>query len=131
MTATRRFDESMDPSRKTERRQTTTSQQDSQLPGHLSSRSADEVTTRPTGNASGRRHGGRRKSLASWHPEPAEIRLTFRWDALGVGAGDVELWAPPIEDFQAEARFGVDESIPVAPGKGWLFLLRMTDCPGS
>ena len=62
-------------------------------------------------------------ALASWHPSPATCRLQIDWNAIGLVAGKARLFAPAVEDFQAETIFKHTDGIPVAPGKGWLLIV--------
>jgi len=63
-------------------------------------------------------------SLASWAKEHTNCRLLIDWKALGLVPSKTQLVAPSIEGFQESALFGLDDSIPVEPGKGWLLILR-------
>jgi hypothetical protein len=65
-------------------------------------------------------------SVASWAKDPVKCRLKIDWKALGLDGSKVRLRAPGVADFQPEAAFAPDESIPVEPGRGWLFLLKET-----
>jgi hypothetical protein len=59
-------------------------------------------------------------AVASWAPEPAEVRLTLDRAVLGLGDGPIAWRAAASEGFQEAARFTGGEPIPVAPGRGWL-----------
>jgi hypothetical protein len=62
-------------------------------------------------------------ALASWADQPAKARLRISWDSLGFGPQGKGLHARAIPDFQTRRRFSLQESIPVAPGRGWLLIL--------
>jgi hypothetical protein len=62
-------------------------------------------------------------SLASWAKERTDCRLLIDWRRLGLKPSKAKLVAPPIEEFQESALFGVDGPISVEPGKGWLLVL--------
>jgi hypothetical protein len=62
-------------------------------------------------------------SLASWATNLARVRLQMDWPGLGLNSGKAAFYAPPIKGFQPEAKFGLDDEIPVTPGRGWLLLL--------
>jgi len=63
-------------------------------------------------------------ALAGWAPEAVKCRLQIDWEALGMDPGSTRLVAPAVRDFQPEAEFSPKDPIPVAPGKGWLLILR-------
>jgi hypothetical protein len=63
-------------------------------------------------------------SIGSWAPSEVLLRLEIDWRALGIDPARATITAPAIEDFQAAATFTPDEPIPVAPGKGWLLIIR-------
>ncbi len=62
-------------------------------------------------------------SIASWAKTDVQVRLTIDWKTLGLDPGSAELAAPESKDFQPVARFKPGDSIPVARGKGWLFIV--------
>jgi hypothetical protein len=66
-------------------------------------------------------------SLASWAKEKTDCRLLIDWRALGLKPAKAQLVAPLIEEFQESAVFGIDDPIPVEPGKGWLLILSKRD----
>ncbi len=61
-------------------------------------------------------------ALASWAGEPVQCRLIIEWKTMGLDERTAVLRAPAIPDFQPEATFRPDDSIPVEPGKGWLLI---------
>jgi len=63
-------------------------------------------------------------SLASWDPDTVGCLLTLDWKALGLDSSQARISAPAIKDFQDARSFGPGERIPVAPGKGWLLILK-------
>lgn len=62
-------------------------------------------------------------ALARWAPEPARVKLTVAWKALGLDPEKSVFSAPAIPDFQEAASFKPGEAIPVRPGKGWLLVV--------
>ena len=62
-------------------------------------------------------------ALASWAPNPVECKLKYDWKALGIDSTRVTLHARGSSGFQSETIFGLRESIPIEPGKGWLLVL--------
>jgi hypothetical protein len=64
-------------------------------------------------------------SLASWAGKDVRVKLMIDWEALGLDPDRVVLTAPHIPDFQEAARFGPQDSIPVAAGRGWLLILAL------
>jgi hypothetical protein len=63
-------------------------------------------------------------SLASWAKEPARVKLTLDWDALGIDIRKARLRAPAVPGFQDAADFQWSGEIPVEPGKGWLIIVE-------
>jgi hypothetical protein len=63
-------------------------------------------------------------ALASWAPEPAAVRLSIDWPALGLDPARARLCAPPVEGMQEEAVFGVGDAIPVEPRRGWALICQ-------
>lgn len=61
-------------------------------------------------------------SIASWAPTEVNIKLMIDWKALGLNPDKVKLTGPAINKFQKAAIFSPDDSIPVAPTKGWLLI---------
>jgi hypothetical protein len=62
-------------------------------------------------------------ALASWADTTVSVRLTIDWAGLGFDGRSRPLRAPAIEHYQPERVFQPGETIPVAPGKGWLLLV--------
>jgi hypothetical protein len=69
-----------------------------------------------------RKQGKTLIALASWAPAKAEVRLMVDWAKLGLAAERTTFLAPACENFQPNAVFAADASIPVEPGKGWLLI---------
>jgi len=65
-------------------------------------------------------------SLASWAEEKTDCRLLIDLKTLGMEPSKARLIGPKIADFQESAVFGLDDFIPVEPGKGWLLILSET-----
>jgi hypothetical protein len=65
-------------------------------------------------------------SVASWAPKPVSCQLKIDFNALEMKREGAKLAAPYIEGFQDSATFAATDRIPVAPGKGWLLILRPT-----
>ncbi|WP_199099535.1 glycoside hydrolase domain-containing protein [Dyella sp. ASV21] len=63
-------------------------------------------------------------ALASWAPQPVQVKLAIDWKALGLTPGKATLSASAVEGFQPAAQFKVGDSIPVQPGKGWLIVVE-------
>jgi hypothetical protein len=59
-------------------------------------------------------------ALASWAKDPAEVKLSIDWKALGIDPAGATITAPAIADFQDAASFKPGQPIPVQPGHGWL-----------
>ena len=72
------------------------------------------------------REGRTAIALASWAKEAVDVRPIVDWKALGLDPARVRIIAPGIEGFQEARTFGVDEAIPVQPGKGWLLVLQVS-----
>lgn len=66
-------------------------------------------------------------SLASWAAEKVDCRLTIDFAALGLDPSKARLRAPAAPNFQPAATFRPSESIPMAPGRGWLLILEASD----
>jgi len=63
-------------------------------------------------------------ALASWAEAPTEVSLAIDWDAIGLAPEEAVIEALPIDGFQEARTFDLGNPIPVAPGKGWLLLIR-------
>ena len=64
-------------------------------------------------------------SLGSWSSTNATVKLTFDWATLGLAGSAVKLLtAPAIPSFQTAQSWGVGDSIPVEPKKGWLLVVE-------
>ena len=62
-------------------------------------------------------------ALAGLAVYPVTVRLAIDWDALGIDPASASITAPAVEGLQESRTFGVDEGIPVEPGKGWLLMI--------
>jgi hypothetical protein len=62
-------------------------------------------------------------ALASWAPDPADVKLAIDWRALGLDPARAALYAPAMSRVQPAALFRPEEQIPVAPARGWLLIL--------
>ncbi|MCU0983199.1 MAG: DUF6067 family protein, partial [Pirellulaceae bacterium] len=69
------------------------------------------------------REGRTLVGLASWASAPASVKLNIDFERLGLDPAKVHLYAPRIAAFQGEVLFTPSDSIPVAPGRGWLLVL--------
>ena len=63
-------------------------------------------------------------ALASWAPDPVDIRLNIDWAKLDMDPARSVLRAPEIQNFQKAAVFRSTDRIPIDPGKGWLLILE-------
>jgi len=63
-------------------------------------------------------------ALASWCEETANICLQIDWDALGLCREEAVFTAPEIPAFQPARTFKPGDKIPVAPGQGWLLIIK-------
>lgn len=59
-------------------------------------------------------------AIASWAPDPVEVRLEIDWSALGIDPARARVVAHGIDAFQPAREFRPGEPIPVEPGRGWL-----------
>ena len=71
-----------------------------------------------------RKPGRAMVAVASWAPTDVNVTLTIDWRALGIDPARAIVEAPAIDEFQPARRFAASETIPVAPGKGWLLVVR-------
>ena len=62
-------------------------------------------------------------SVASWAKKPVNCRLIIDWEALGLNPDKAKISAPAIKDFQDKAVFKPNDTIPIQPGRGWLFII--------
>jgi hypothetical protein len=69
------------------------------------------------------REGKTLVALASWATAPVNVKLTIDFKRLGLDPAKTNLYAPPVAGFQGEMAFKPGDSIPVAPGRGWLLVL--------
>lgn len=63
-------------------------------------------------------------SLASWADGAVDVRLKIDWKRLGIDPAKATLTAKEIKNFQPARTFGLNESIPVEKGKGWLLIVK-------
>ena len=63
-------------------------------------------------------------SIASWAKADTVVRLKIDWQKLGIDPARAIITAPAIKNFQPGRKFGLDENIPVAKGRGWLLIVR-------
>ncbi|HQL72965.1 MAG TPA: DUF6067 family protein [Phycisphaerae bacterium] len=59
-------------------------------------------------------------SIASWAPQPVQVKLDIDFKALGLDPAKAHLYAPVVNGFQGESLFQPGQAVPLAPGKGWL-----------
>ncbi|HGJ66281.1 TPA: hypothetical protein ENS27_13020 [bacterium] len=71
-----------------------------------------------------RKEGKSLISIASWAKETVSCRLIVDWKALGLDPDKVTISAPEIPNFQPSAKFGLSDTIPVEPAKGWLLIME-------
>ncbi len=62
-------------------------------------------------------------AVGSWAPVPKEVKLEIDWKKLGISPALARIIAPAVRDFQDARTFSAEQSIPVAPGKGWLLVI--------
>jgi len=64
-------------------------------------------------------------ALASWNPQDVpELDLSIDWTGLGFDSRDMELRAPAMAGWQAEALYKPGQGFPVAANAGSLLILR-------
>ena len=63
-------------------------------------------------------------SIASWADANTDVQLIIDWKKLGIDAANAKIEAREIKNFQPARIFGINESIPVEKGKGWLLIVR-------
>jgi len=63
-------------------------------------------------------------AIASWADQKVSCRLKIDWEAIGLDATKAKIIAPPIKDFQESTSFGVNDAIPIEPGRGWLLFIQ-------
>ncbi len=64
-------------------------------------------------------------AIASWSPGPVEIKLIIDWEKLGIDPANAKIHAPKVGgELQIENNFTPNDSIPVAPGKGWWLFIE-------
>jgi hypothetical protein len=70
-----------------------------------------------------RKQGRAFVAIGSWATENAQVRLLINGNALGLNLDRATLYAPPIAGMQTEKLWKPDESISVAPKRGWFLVL--------
>lgn len=70
------------------------------------------------------RHMGKKTliSIATWEETDAIVTLSIDWAKLGLDPAKVTIYAPSVENFQAEASWKPGQSITVPKGKGLLLI---------
>ena len=63
-------------------------------------------------------------AIASWAGDSASVNLAIDWQALEIDPEHATITAPPVRGFQDAASFEPGESIPVAPGEGWVLIIE-------
>lgn len=63
-------------------------------------------------------------AVASWAAEKLDCRLTIDFTKLGLDPARARLRGPAVPGFQPAATFGPSDPIPIAPGRGWLLILK-------
>jgi hypothetical protein len=63
-------------------------------------------------------------AIGSWAPGEVSVRLGIDWESLDLDPARATVTAPLIAHFQEAATFTPGQPIPVAPGKGWLLVIR-------
>jgi hypothetical protein len=63
-------------------------------------------------------------ALASWAKEQQNVQLQVDWKAMGLNPNRVRIAAPEVENFQPAAEFGMEQKIPIEPGKGWVIIIQ-------
>ncbi len=63
-------------------------------------------------------------SIASWAPENTNVQLLIDWKGLGIDPAKATITAPEVKNFQPAKTFGLNDSIPVEKGKGWLLIIK-------
>jgi len=62
-------------------------------------------------------------AIASWADQNTQVKLNIDWKRLGLARDRATLYAPAIAEMQAEKRWQPDETIPIAPQRGWFLVL--------
>ena len=68
-------------------------------------------------------------AVASWAPKVVSVPLSIDFEQLGLDPAKTHLYAPRIPGYQGEVVFQPDASIPVVPGRGWLFMVDEEEHP--
>lgn len=66
-------------------------------------------------------------AIGSWAKRDVRLRLKIDFAALGLDPDKALLKAPPVKDFQPQARFRPTDPIEVKAGRGWLLVLGGED----
>lgn len=64
--------------------------------------------------------------VASWAPQPVDVKLIFDWKALGIQPGRARLRAPAMEGLQNENLFAPTDTLKIDPGKGYMLILEQS-----
>ncbi len=63
-------------------------------------------------------------AVASWADADTAVQLKIDWSKLGIDPAKATITAKAIQNFQPAKIFGVNETIPVEKGKGWLLIVQ-------
>jgi len=63
-------------------------------------------------------------SIASWADNNTDVQLNIDWAKLGIDPAKATIVAKEIQKFQPARSFGINETIPVEKGKGWLLIVK-------
>lgn len=63
-------------------------------------------------------------AVASWADGDTAVQLKIDWTKLGIDPAKATITAKAIQNFQPAKIFGVNETIPVEKGKGWLLIVQ-------
>ncbi len=71
-----------------------------------------------------KKNGSALISIASWADGDTAVQLKIDWTKLGIDSAKATITAKAIQNFQPAKTFGVNETIPVEKGKGWLLIVQ-------
>jgi hypothetical protein len=63
-------------------------------------------------------------SVGNFSDEQKTVSLKMNLSKLGLGAENISLFAPAINDFQPEKRWDIRDKISIEPRKGWLIYVK-------
>ncbi len=63
-------------------------------------------------------------AVASWEDADTDFQLNIDWKKLGIDPAKATITAPEIKSYQPGKTFGLNDSIPVEKGKGWLLIIK-------